>query len=42
MGGRNASISVAESARGIHDVMARLDEAGHGRFWTWDGREHPW
>ena len=42
MGGRNAAISVAESARGICDVMAGLDESRHGRFWNWDGREHPW
>ena len=42
MGGRHASISVAESARGIRAVMAGLDAAGHGRFWNWDGREHPW
>ncbi len=42
MGGRHASISVVESARGICAVMAGLDDAGHGRFWNWDGREHPW
>ena len=42
MGGRHAAISVEESARGIHDVMATLDESRHGRFWTWDDREHPW
>ena len=42
MGGRHAAISVEESARGIYDVMAGLDASGHGRFWTWDGREHPW
>ena len=42
MGGRNAAISVEESARGIHAVMAGLDESRHGRFWNWDGREHPW
>ena len=42
MGGRNAAISVEESARGICDLMASLDESGHGRFWTWGGREHPW
>ena len=42
MGGRHAAISVEESARGICDVMAGLDASGHGRFWTWDGREHPW
>ena len=42
MGGASASISVEESARGIRRVMADLDESGHGRFWTWDGREHSW
>ncbi len=42
MGGRNAAISIEESARGICDVMAALDDSRHGRFWTWDGREHPW
>ena len=42
MGGRNATLSVAQSAHGIYDVMAGLDESRHGRFWNWDGREHPW
>ena len=42
MGGRNAAVSVEESARGVYDLMAGLDESGHGRFWTWEGREHPW
>ena len=42
MGGSAASLSVEESARGIRQVMAELDESRHGRFWTWDGREHPW
>ena len=42
MGGSSASISVEESARGIRRVMADLDESHHGRFWTWDEREHPW
>ena len=42
MGGRSASLSVEESACGIRQVMAALDESRHGRFWTWDGREHPW
>ena len=40
MGGSSASISVEESARGIRRVMEGLDESSHGRFWTWDGREH--
>ena len=42
MGGASASLSVEESARGIRRVMSELDESRHGRFWTWDGREHPW
>ena len=42
MGGSAASLSVEESARGIRRLMADLDESRHGRFWTWDGREHPW
>ena len=42
MGGSAASLSVEESARGIRRVMEGLDESRHGRFWTWDGREHPW
>ena len=42
MGGSAASLSVEESARDIRRVMADLDESRHGRFWTWDGREHPW
>jgi hypothetical protein len=23
-------------------LIARLTPTEHGRFWTWDGREHPW
>ena len=42
MGGPHAAISVEDSARGIYEVMASLDESRHGRFWTWDGHEHPW
>ena len=42
MGGSTATLSVEESARGIRQVMAELDASRHGRFWTWDGREHPW
>ena len=42
MGGPRATVSVDESARGISGVMASLDESRHGRFWTWEGQEHPW
>lgn len=42
MGGRHAPLSVRESAEGIRSVIAGLRSEHHGRFWTWEGREHPW
>jgi NAD(P)-dependent dehydrogenase (short-subunit alcohol dehydrogenase family) len=42
MGGRSAPLSVEESVRGMRQVIARLTAAEHGRFWTWNGREHAW
>jgi NAD(P)-dependent dehydrogenase (short-subunit alcohol dehydrogenase family) len=42
MGGPGAPLAVEESVRGMRQVIARLTPADHGRFWTWEGREHPW
>jgi len=42
MGGVGALISVEESVDGITDLLDGVAEPMHGRFWTWDGREHPW
>ena len=42
MGGRSATLSVTESVSGVRRVIAGLTATEHGRFWTWDGREHPW
>lgn len=42
MGGSSAALSVEESASGIRQLMADLTPEMHGRFWTWDGREHDW
>jgi NAD(P)-dependent dehydrogenase (short-subunit alcohol dehydrogenase family) len=42
MGGASAPLSVAESVTGMRQVIARLTVAEHGRFWTWNGREHSW
>ena len=42
LGGPGAEISVEESVCGIYEVLAGVGESHHGRFWTWDGREHPW
>ncbi len=42
MGGRGATLSVAESVAGMRRVFERLGPAQHGHFLTWEGREHPW
>ena len=42
MGGASASLSVDKSVSGMRRVIAGLTPAEHGRFWTWDGREHAW
>ena len=42
MGGASADLSVAESTSGVRALLAELTIDQHGRFWTWDGREHPW
>ncbi|WP_089721411.1 SDR family oxidoreductase [Candidatus Entotheonella palauensis] len=42
MGGAAASLSVEESVSGMRQVIDGLKPAHHGRFWTWDGREHAW
>lgn len=42
MGGASASLSVEESVTGVQQLIAELTPDQHGRFWTWDGREHPW
>ena len=42
MGGRSATLSVEESVTGMRRVIAGLTPVEHGRFWTWDGREHEW
>jgi len=42
MGGRGATLSVEESVAGIRRVIAGLSTADHGRFFCWDGTEHPW
>lgn len=42
MGGISAPLSVEESVTGIYNLVEGLTSTDHGRFWTWDGREHPW
>lgn len=42
MGGAGAPLSVQESVSGMRQVIDGLTPVHHGRFWTWDGREHSW
>jgi NAD(P)-dependent dehydrogenase (short-subunit alcohol dehydrogenase family) len=42
MGGRGASVSVADSVAGMRRAIAGLTAADSGRFLTWQGREHAW
>ena len=42
MGGKNADISVEESAAGIMAVIAEASVANTGRFMKWNGEEHAW
>lgn len=42
MGGASAAIEVDESVSGIRTLLDNLTPDQHGRFWTWDGREHAW
>ncbi len=42
MGGAGAPLSVEDSVSGIRRVIDQLTPEQHGRFMTWDGREHPW
>ncbi len=42
MGGRGASLTISESVGGIIEVLDGLTADDHGKFFTWDGRVHPW
>jgi NAD(P)-dependent dehydrogenase (short-subunit alcohol dehydrogenase family) len=42
MGGPSAPLGVVESVAGVRSLVTGLTPDHHGRFWTWDGREHPW
>jgi len=42
MGGPEAHLSPVESAAGILKVTDELTPEDNGRFYTWDGSEHPW
>lgn len=42
MGGPNAQLPVHDSASGLLRLIENLRPEQSGRFWRWDGTEHPW
>ncbi|MCR9259955.1 MAG: SDR family oxidoreductase [Pseudomonadaceae bacterium] len=42
MGGAQADITPAQSADGLYQLIDQLDASKSGRFWSYDGSEHPW
>jgi NAD(P)-dependent dehydrogenase (short-subunit alcohol dehydrogenase family) len=42
MGGEHATLTPQESVRGLLEVINRLTADDSGKFYTWEGREHPW
>lgn len=42
MGGSNADLTPAESVCGMLEVIERLTESDSSKFFTWEGKEHPW
>jgi len=42
MGGANADLSAQESASGLIQLIDRLKLSDSGRFFKWNGEEHPW
>jgi len=42
MGGAGADLTVQESASGLIALIDRLELSDSGRFFKWNGEEHPW
>ncbi|KAH9924012.1 C-factor [Fomitopsis serialis] len=42
LGGEGAVLETTESAAGILGVIARLTPADSGKFWRYNGTQHPW
>lgn len=42
MGGLRAEITPEDSADGLFTLITGLKQEDSGRFWQWNGEEHPW
>ena len=42
MGGKSAPSSIEESANGIYRVCVTMNSDYNGKFYTFEGKEHPW
>ncbi|MEE4281921.1 MAG: SDR family oxidoreductase [Pseudomonadales bacterium] len=42
MGGAQADLTAAQSAESLYQLITQLDQSKSGRFWCYDGSEHPW
>ena len=42
MGGDGADITVGESVEGMKGTLERVSLSDSGKFYRWDGTEHPW
>ncbi len=42
MGGDQADITTEESAKGLFAKLSTLEPSDNGRFFKWNGEEHPW
>ncbi len=42
MGGDQADITTEESAKGLFAKLSTLKSSDNGRFFKWNGEEHPW
>ena len=42
MGGPNATLTPAQSVKGMRAVIAGLKPSDSGRFLNYEGRERPW
>jgi len=42
MGGKSASLTPKQSASGLVNLLDKIQPEDNGKFFRWDGSEHPW